>query len=606
LRSIPKGSPSADWTYGRAAESHHAGGSRLPSTVIAMSDVSVPRPTQTHNVDQSNALWLFAFAAAIVAVLPGALIGAGASLLVWRATRLDMVTRWLVGLLGVATVATFRDTVAMGWPWRALAHLADSSLAAALTPAAVLRSIPAEMLAGPLALAAFQLGTLHWRRTIHGQEWARYREMESRRKALDRRWEGAGPIAGPGTPATPGVGGIDLGVNAQSRQPFRISADELALHTFVPGGSGSGKTNTLMLLADGALANGWGVVIVDCKGTGLSGAAHRLAEQRGVPITVVDPKDRKSSGYDPCSGDPAAVANKLVGSFTFGGEGEVYKQVAMEVIPVICRALKGSKTPITLDAIYQALTKGGLSRLSRKPGVPDAVRARLDDLDEPSGVGAAGYAGLQRRLGALMEGAFGDLFGKRPTLNWKRQLQSPHITYLSLSATGVGEDAELFGRVITQDLKQVCDDRMRAIDKGDPVTPVLIIYDEFAALREATQIVDLLLQARGAKAPLVVATQFMPEDPAIRKPLFSAGCLIVHRLEAEDAEAVAAQFGTRTTTELTAQVDYETGTSQKGSVRMVDQYNIHPNEIKELPVGMAAVYARPSNRRALVKVHRVT
>ena len=105
---------------------------------------------------------------------------------------------------------------------------------------------------------------------------------------------------------------------------------------------------------------------------------------------------------------------------------------------------------------------------------------------------------------------------------------------------------------------------MRAAARDQDVVPVLLVFDEFAALREATQVVDLLLQARQAKTPLVVATQFLPEDPSIRRPVLSAGVLIAHRLEAEDADMIAAQFGTHTVPMHTAQVDYESGTSEKG------------------------------------------
>ncbi len=136
--------------------------------------------------------------------------------------------------------------------------------------------------------------------------------------------------------------------------------------------------------------------------------------------------------------------------------------------------------------------------------------------------------------------------------------------------------------------------------------PVLLVFDEFAALREATQVVDLLLQARQAKTPLVVATQFLPEDPSIRRPVLSAGVLIAHRLEAEDADMIAAQFGTHTVPMHTAQVDYESGTSEKGSVRWVEEFNVHPNVLKELPNGVAAVYSRPSQRRTIVKVNVTT
>ncbi|HVA74208.1 MAG TPA: hypothetical protein VNF71_06550, partial [Acidimicrobiales bacterium] len=57
------------------------------------------------------------------------------------------------------------------------------------------------------------------------------------------------------------------------------------------------------------------------------------------------------------AGDAAAVANKIVGAFTFSGEAEIYKQVAMEVIPVICKAMLAAGTHVTLEGIYEALGK---------------------------------------------------------------------------------------------------------------------------------------------------------------------------------------------------------------------------------------------------------
>ena len=567
-----------------------------------MSDMRpIPRPAQLHNSENANAVALFAAAGMLAAAFPGALLGALISSLLWRRTRPDIVTRWLIASLAASTLAILHQSLVIGWPWRALASPWIASALSAVTLRSVERSIPIEVLAGPALLVIYESGMILWKRTIHGQEWSRVRAVASRKKALERNWEGPSAWSHGGPPP---VGQVRLGINAEDGRPFDIGADELAQHVFIPGASGTGKTTTLMTLCEGAMANGYGVIIIDCKGSGLGGEARKLASRHGVPFTTVDPKDPKSSGYDPCSGDAAAVANKLIGAFSFTGEAEIYKHVAMEVIPIICRALEASGSRVTLDEIYQALDRGGLARLGRRIGA-DAYRARLEDLEDSGGVGAAGYSGLQRRLGALMEGTFGELFRKRPALDWQRQLREPRVTYLSLSATAAGEDVELFGRVITQDLKQVCDERMRAIENGKDVDPVLIVYDEFAALREAKQIVDLLLQARQAKAPLVVATQFLPEEIPILRPVMSAGILIAHRLEAEDAEAIAAQFGTHTVPLLTAQVDFETGGSQKGSVRWVEEYNVHPNDLRELPVGVAAVYARPTQRRHIVKVSRI-
>jgi hypothetical protein len=398
-------------------------------------------------------------------------------------------------------------------------------------------------------------------------------------------------------------GRIRLGVTTETETDVDLDLDDIAHHVFLPGASGSGKTTTLLRLADGALANGYGVVVVDCKGIGLGAEAKLLAARHDVPFTVVDPHDHATVGYDPCSGDPATVANKLIGAFSFSDKAEIYKNVAMEVIPVLCRAMNAARVEITLASLYQCLAPGGLARLGRSPGA-DAFRDRLQELEDSGGVGTEGYVGLRKRFGALMEGTFGPLFHLRPALVWQREITEPRVTYISLSTTAASEDVQLFGRVITQDLKQLCDRRMRDIAAGVEPVPMLIIYDEFAALREAEQVVDLLLQARQARAVIVVATQFIPEEISIRKPVLSAGTLIVHRVEAEDAEDLAAQFGTHTTTNVTAQIDHAEGLSNQGSARWVEEYNIHPNELKTLPVGVAAVYARRSRRQDLVRIYR--
>jgi hypothetical protein len=422
-----------------------------------------------------------------------------------------------------------------------------------------------------------------------------------KRGALELGWDGATSSKSAETGAT--AGSIELGI--VDGRPFVLKLEELRQHVFVPGASGSGKTTTVACIVDGHLANACGAVIVDCKGTGLDEAARTLSSRYGVPLHIVDPRDPATLGYDPCQGDAAAIANKLIGAFTFSAEAEVYKQIAMEVVPVICRALQSAGVRVTLAELQQSLGKGAMSRLGRQSGVDAELKARLEDLDDAGRVSASGYQGLQHRLGALLEGVFGAVFALEPALSWSEVTKGPQITYLSLSATAAGEDVELFARVIAQDLKQLCDERMRAISRGESVDQLLVVFDEFAALREAPQVVDLLLQARQARVSVLIATQFLPEAPAIRKPALSSGVLIAHRLDADDAESIASQFGTRSVPVLTAQVDYETGESRVGSMRMAEEFNVHPNVIKALPVGRAAVISRISGRKGVIAIHRV-
>jgi hypothetical protein len=408
------------------------------------------------------------------------------------------------------------------------------------------------------------------------------------------------PVSGgSGTPHPSGL--IRLGTIVPSRREFDLEPRELAQHVFIAGASGSGKTTTLVRLADGALTLGSAVVIVDCKGGGLGGEARALAARDQVPLRIVDPDDPDSIGYNPCTGTPAEVTNKLLGAFTYEGAAEVFKMAAGQALPPIVRALSSLGRPVDLDAISETFRSGGMARLGRDAGEPhERILRDIESARKSGGVAEQAYTGLQFRLGMLIQGKFGELFRMENALDWDTALASPSVTYLGLSATAASEDVELLGRVIAQDLKQAAGRRLRS--KAHP--PVLVIFDEFAALREAEQIVDLLLQARQANMQVVISTQYLPEAVPIRKACLSAGLILAHRVEGEDAEALAGQFGTRGKWEHTLQIDRTTGYSEKGSVRKVDVYNVHPNELRELVVGRAAVRSVATDRRATVQVHR--
>lgn len=529
--------------------------------------------------------------------LPGALIAAG----LWSLTREPTSLRLVFAAVAMATALVLRS-LTFGWLWRiAIARLGSGRLP--LTLPGLERSIATEMLLGPALLLILHFTAELRIRTPLGRH-AHERRLNVRRSKAMRIDRSRRPAQRPdqGDWSHP-PGKIRLGKD-ESQQFFDLDVSEIGAHIFIPGATDTGKTTTMMRLAGGAVANGYGVVILDGKGVSLARDAASLAQRNNLPFVVVDPDAETSLGYDPCTGDTPHIANKLVGAFDYSEQAEIYKQVAMEVIPVIARALMASGEKVSLRRIYDTLGKSGLARLSRTPGLPGAMVERLKSLDASGGVGPAGYAGLQHRFGALLEGKFGPLIEREPALDWTQVTESPTVAYFSLSATAASEDVELFVRVITQDLKQLCDARLRTINAGGDVTPLLVVYDEFAAFKEARQIVDLLLQARQARMSVVVATQFIPEDIPIRTPILSAGVMISHRVGDADAKAIAAEFGTHSVPRLTSQVDFETGTSEKGSVREVEEFNVHPNVLRQLPKGVAVVYARSSNRRQVVKVHR--
>lgn len=529
---------------------------------------------------------------------PGLLVGA----VFWFAwywidrpsTRLRMFCAAVLAL----PLFALAPLVVFAWPWR--------------FTLAGMRSLEIEALAGPVWFEACFLVNLIWRRRVQSKA-RRDRRLDQR-----RWWVLSGKKGIPGMLAMlpdpqqpsqrPEVWGhqpdkISLGFDGETGYWLNLDLPaDIASHVFLPGASGSGKTTTVARLADGVLNAGYAVVIIDCKGGSLGQTAKHLAQRYNVPFHLVDPDDPASLGYNPCSGDAAAVANKLVGAFTYHPSAEIYKNIAMEAIPVVVRGLQAAGQPVTLPSIYEAFQPRGLEKIAHAVD-DEALRTRLLDLGggQPNDrTGAGGRSGLGHRLGALLEGKFGDLFRAPKVLDWQKAFAEPSVTYVALSTLASSEDVELMGRVIAQDLKQVCAQRIRA---ETPPIPVLSVFDEFAALDEADQLADLLLQARQALMPTVISTQYLPETVGLRKACLGAGLYIVHRLESEDAETIAAQFGTRVSTEVTHQVDFAADYAEKGTIKEVDKYNVHPNDIRTFNVGQAAFKSVVKRRYTIVRVY---
>jgi hypothetical protein len=563
---------------------------------------------------------LMAASAAAVAVCPGILIGVAAAA-AWRwLRRPPTYLRIVFAVAPLVPLLALRSLVETAWLWRDMLANALPSVVKGVDGALVWRSLPVEALAGPIILELFGVATLLARRTIGGQvRWdhrldkQRWRAISGHRGPIDRL-QAMLPNPQSSSRATTThhpSGFVRLGVDAEINQPLDLRLpDELAAHVFLPGTSGAGKTTTLARLADGAVANGYGAIFIDCKGGDLGATARSLAERYGLPFYLIDPDDPDTLGYNPCSGDASSVANKLVGAFTYGPAAEIYKNIAMEAVPLAVHGLVAAGEEVTLETLYHAFGTRGLAKLAQNidPSDPriDRIRTRLLDLSsrETDRLSKSGQAGLQRRLGALLEGKFGELFRADDVLDWDKALAQASVTYIALSTLASSEDVELFGRVIAQDLKQMCWRRIKALRRGEYVTPTLAAFDEFAALREAEQLADLGFQSRQALMPLVISTQYIPATIELRKAALSAGLILAHRVESEDAETIAGQFGTRKRNELTHQIDFETGFAEKGSIRRVDGYNVNPNVLRTLKRGHLALLSVERERHAIVHVYR--
>ena len=388
----------------------------------------------------------------------------------------------------------------------------------------------------------------------------------------------------------------------------------------VIGLPGKGKTMSLIRLAAESVRLGWSVVVLDLKGSGaMARAVKALAAREGLPLQLFDPSDPASLGYNPCAGRPDEVASKLCGSFSFDGVADVYSQVGLVAITRIVAALQGAGKPFRLDDVVAAFEATGLADLqriyreldkaARTAGLPPPDMGPLARLEgEIASAKAArlvqeGHLGIAKRLAALAEGAFNELLRREDTIDLAAASSATSLTYLGLPSLARPTDVALLAKVLLQELKVLADARLRQPDR----VPMLLIIDELAALGEATQLVDLLLQSREAGIVVVASSQFLPRDPALRAALLGAGVVVAHGVATQDADLLAAQFGTHPVSTYTTTVDHETGTATRSALRRDEDDTVPANRLRELGVGEAAlrvVKNRQPLRHRIIHVQR--
>ena len=384
-------------------------------------------------------------------------------------------------------------------------------------------------------------------------------------------------------------------------QGFRLKLGELERHVTLIGTTGSGKTTTLSRLMEAAVTSSWPVMVVDAKGGRLARVCRLLGATHSVPVRIWLPGDSESWTYDLCVGDPSAVGNRLIGAFDHGREGQVYRNLSQALVPLAVRALVESGQPCSLDSLRYSLQDAHLTGLARRTVDLELKAELIAMMSDP--LHRTTLSGITGRLRALRFGVFGRwLLPSDRTLDLATCLQTPGITYLGLPATAASEDVALVGRVLIQHLKQVAYEGLWSESAG----PALVLFDEFASLGDAVQLVDLLLQAREARLAVVVSTQHLPRSASVlRKALLGSGTLIVHQIGApEDADAMARALGTRARTEVIRQIQLgPTGPLFRRLLRGRESFLITPDQLARLAIGQAAISVRFGEQRtAIVQV----
>lgn len=377
-------------------------------------------------------------------------------------------------------------------------------------------------------------------------------------------------------------------------------------HVLVLGGTGSGKTVSAdRILLGRVLADRVPALVLDPKGDErLSRDLSALADYLGRPFVVFDPMDEKSDRWDPLwSTEPGRTVARLVSPLQ---TSEPYYADTLRIhLGVVAEALQllglwPVSMPLLLEAAQAAsfeLIRKHVRATVGPPGLLRRVEEQAQFLSSASGQRdiASGAARLRVVVGTSWREVLTPRSDGR-AVQLPAAMRAGAIVLWRTWVEDLPDEAEAITTLALADIIAAAGELQRE-------TEWLVLLDEFGSVMEgnaARRALGLLGRARSAGGQAIVVTQSAADVPtatgneALLESLADnfSGFVVHRQTSAESREWVAKVMGTR---ELWQSTDRTGGAGRyaegTGSRRRVREFLVRPDELKDLGVGQAYVWA---------------
>lgn len=571
-----------------------------------------------------------------------------------RRTVLARVRAWWV-LLGGVAAAVLVLGVQGGLhtylrPWVDLGRVAaDHVLSGGLGPAVA--HLVAESWRGwvidqlPLGacLAVLVAGAEMWRRQRYRATWrsddddasAAWSQLTEREATRAHRQaeQAAGPKIDHQTPFGELV--MRLGIDEKGRM-VRLSGEHFRAHLVAIAPSGYGKTVTLTKVVQGWLIE-WAArrlpaVVIDLKGDPkLRATIEAMCAESGRRCQTVTLR-AGSATYNPLAhGTPAEIASRVLGTLAAASDGgftephhrvvgQRWLNLAAAVLDALIRADAPTKRgePWKRDLPHLAALMRPSTLIHHAAAIDALMKERAEDLHQEiteTPELAKSIAGMRQRLANLTETGAEHVLNDEPDgISLYDAITRGDVILFSLSTGQNREAVQTIGNLLLSDLAATFG-RLEEESWAERTDQrALVVLDEFGALG-GTGLVELIERARSAGGSVLTSGQteanFDEVSPEFKEKVYAnANVWLLGRQEGDAAEARAKAIGTEKAWQETKQVTEDsdplgsvTGASGVGSLRRVDQFVIHPNELRALGPGQIILRV---GHPALLKRVRVT
>ena len=419
-------------------------------------------------------------------------------------------------------------------------------------------------------------------------------------------------------PAAATVSDVDVPIGVdEAARPVTLDATAFRTHGVVIGPTGVGKTQALERIiygftgAPAARDLHLPAVIVDMKADpDLAATLAAIAAQSGRQFHHVT-VDATGSAYNPLAGLTADEMADALYETLFAADKSLnmhYATLSRRLLQQACRVcvdladarvarVGGGTWTIGLADVTDLLNLDTLRSVTPylSPAVAASLTRYLGDLEAANNEGDVGD--VRDRVAVIVDTAAGRALDASG-FTMEQAIRAGDIVCMSLDAAGAPQTARTIGTLAVQDL---CATFGRLARDGWGKTHMCpVILDEFSALG-TPRVADLYARARSAGGAVLLATQDLDADLEAVSPQFAASVrtnanvwLVLRQTRGEAADAIARDIGSRLAWKETLQIedDWDAlggmhAASGVGSLREVDEFILHPNDIKSLPQGGA-------------------
>lgn len=361
-------------------------------------------------------------------------------------------------------------------------------------------------------------------------------------------------------------------------------------HLFAIGTTGSGKTANILRYVENSIKNGQPTIIVDGKGGtkehDLATVTQKLAKKYGRKVYLVNQSDLSDTDpYNPFSDLSATEVKDMLVSMS-EWESDHYKNLASRYWQIMLSIMIEHNIRTTFESIILFSQPENflqvLDELKKSGQIKDEQYRKAVNIAN-SEAGKQAEISISRSA-VVYEGDGSKLFGDHLGFNMRSAFKKNAVVIVLLNEFSYGDFARSTGQLVLEDIKSL----ISRLLKGEYEEQETLLVLEELGVYVNDGIEGLLNRSRSAGIKTIVSMQTTADVDKVNPDLtrqIIGNCndfMMMRVTDQDSAETMAKLIGTEKGIQKTSRTSEGINTGESSN-KLVDQFRISPNEIKNLP-----------------------